>query len=203
MKYFLIVFALLFSTGCGERDIRAQAGADTMAGIGAAIRANSDGDQAATDAILRGVGLYVPAATGIPPAEWPVSAMSPTEILADPAKYTHDAPPVPTGDWFWAAAGGIGLGALALLRTLGPLIPGGGPLIKMAADAAWGLMATKEQKSSDATAAKLADAAIAIGPVLAVLRDSPPEAIPSSVLRVLSRPEVAAAIHVVTQGRPA
>jgi hypothetical protein len=43
------------------------------------------------------------------------------------------------------AWGAIGVAALGALRILAPLIPGGGPLVKMAADAAWAMMAHKDQ----------------------------------------------------------
>lgn len=49
----------------------------------------------------------------------------------------------------------ITIAALAALRMVAPFIPGGGPVVKLAADVVWSLMAHKDQKAADQPQAAL------------------------------------------------
>jgi hypothetical protein len=93
------------------------------------------------------------------------------------------------------AWGAIGVAALGALRVLAPLIPGGGPLVKMAADAVWAMMAHKDQKAADDAAAVLSRAVAQAAPVLDALRSLPPGSLPPDILRLLDSPITVQALN--------
>lgn len=189
MKHFLI-FLCVFFTGCAS-DTRAQAGADARAGIDAATMANHAGDHAKTDAILKAATNYLPAATGVPSKDWPAPVMQAPAIVANPQQYAAYAPPEPLGGIAWA---GIGVAALALLRIAGPLVPGVGPFLKLAADATWTVMATRSQKKEDRNTIATAAAALALAPLLEAIQRVPPEELPLPVAVLLESRETVAAL---------
>lgn len=193
MKYLLAIACLLLM-GCGG-DVRAKHAADAREGLHLAA------EQApAVAPILAGVDARLPAVSGVNSADWPAAEWSKEKIAADVEGYAKSAPPEPARWGFWAAAGGLGVTALALLRVVAPMIPGGGPLVKLAADAAWSVMATKDQKAADSTAITLANAASHVAPILDAVRSLPPGTLPNHVQQLLDVPIVRSAVeHIAKQ----
>lgn len=182
MRYVLLVLIALTLIGCGKQG-RAQAGADAAAGLNAVRMklATMEAGYATAEAIaiLTGVEKYIPAATGVNPAEWPAPRMTPEQIVEDPSKFHSDAPPVPEpwGAQLWSAAVLAGGLAAWLLKRGLPLIPGiGGParaLIEMGADVLWKVAATKDQKALDAALIELQRAARVAAPVIELIVSQP------------------------------
>jgi hypothetical protein len=120
--------------------------------------------------------------------------MQPLEIRKDPVKYGEIAPPEPKGWGVWGMVAGAGGVALLAFRALAPLIPGAGPLVKVAADAAWAVMATREQKKADQAKDQVSQAVALAVPVLEALHSIPPEALPGSLAKHLNDPRIAEAL---------
>lgn len=199
MRQFLIfwlILALLTLVGCGpSRAERAQAGSDLDAGLVAAIDAIAANATADAIAILTGARKYVAPAVGVPRAELPAPRMDPPAIRRDPVAYGASAPPDPESWTFWAAISGAGVVALGLLRVVAPLIPGAGPLVKSAADLAWTVMATRDQKRTDQAQATISQAAAVAQPLMDALRAVPPSDLPPALSIALADPHIAQAIH--------
>ncbi len=113
---------------------------------------------------------------GINSADWPAAEWTKERVKNDVEGYARSAPPEPT-QWGWIAAlSGAGVAALGLLRVVAPLVPGGGPLVKMAADLVWNVMATRDQKKTDQAQVLIHQAASSLAPVLAgflIIQDRP------------------------------
>jgi hypothetical protein len=202
VKFFIIrlllpISLLLVMCGCAEE--RTQAAADARSGLHAAKTAVESGHSTAdVVGILGGVDAYLPAASGVNSADWPAPKMSPTEIVTDPRKYAASAPPEPARGWFWAAASGAGLAALGLLRVVLPLI-GGGPIVKVAADLVWGIMAHKDQKAADKAADRVQSAVAIAAPLIDQIRSIPADQLPDGIRGILSSPSVQLALtHLAT-----
>ncbi len=185
------LFLVLLIVGC-DSDVRAQHAADARAGIQAAVQAAPESAQ-----ILAGVDARLPAVAGVNSADWPVPAVTPAQIKADPGTYAKSAPPEPSRAWILAACASGGIAALGLLRVVAPLIPGGGPVVKLAADAVWSVMAHKDQKAADDAADVLRSAVATAAPVLHALRNLPPDQVPASVRRLLDSPVIVQAMHLL------
>jgi hypothetical protein len=149
----LLAAAVLLLCGCAS-DARAKTAADARSGLQAAAELSPEAAP-----ILAGVDARLPAVAGVNSADWPAAEWTKERIRNDVEGYTKSAPPEPARWGFWAAAGGIGVAALAALRVVAPLIPGGGPLVKLAADAAWAVMAHRDQKQADEANAMVRKAA--------------------------------------------
>jgi hypothetical protein len=187
MRY-LLVF-LLVLCGCASDD-RAKVAADARAGIHAAAEVAPEAAP-----ILAGVDARLPAVSGVNSADWPAAEWTKERIKADVKGYAESAPPEPARWGFWAAVGGAGVAALGLLRIVAPLIPGGGPIVKMAADFAWTVMSTKDQKAADQAAAMAQQAAQHVGPILDAIKTLPPGTLPAHVQQMLDVPIVRAAVE--------
>lgn len=141
----IAMLAVVLLSGCnGERS---QAAADAREGIAAAApHADETGK-----AILQGVDLRLPAASGVPSANWPKPTVSAAEIEKDPAKYIRTAPPEPKGWWIKISLGAVASLPVLLLiaKTVFPLVPGIGPLAEGVANMAYALFATKNQRAAD------------------------------------------------------
>ena len=198
----LLVAALLLLLLNGCADERAQVAADTRAGVNA-VRAAYEAGAATSDilAILKGIDDRLPAVAGVNSADWPAPTWTLERITAAPVEYAQSAPPEPARWGFWAAAGGIGVAALGILRVIAPMIPGGGPIVKMAADLVWNVMATRDQKATDAAAAMTHQAASHIAPILDAVRALPPGTLPPHVQQMLDVPMVRAALDHVAAAK--
>jgi hypothetical protein len=189
----LLAAAVYCMMGCGRQE-RAQAASDLDAGIQAAAQAIADHATEEAIAILTSARKYAPAAAGVHPSEFPTPQMAPAEIRKDPAKYDKEAPPVPK-TWsaaLWAGLGTAGLIGLWIAKQAAPLIPGGGPLVKLAADALWTVAATKDQKAADSAKEAVATAAGVVAPVLAALKGA--QGLPEDILKKLEDPAIQKAI---------
>lgn len=200
MRYAISILLALTLIGCGKQQ-RAQSGADAVSGIKAA-RVALEAGMATQEAIniLTGVEKYIPAATGVSPAEWPAPRMTPEQIVADPQKYSNDAPPPPSG-WgaqLWSAAVLAGGLAAWLLKRGLPLIPGiGGParaLIEMGADVLWKVAATKDQKALDDALAQVSQAAKTAAPAIDALLLLPRDLLPERLRGLLESEEIKLAL---------
>lgn len=197
------VFLLcILLTGCDSRKSRAQAAADLNAGIAAAIQAAADAGAQEAVAILTGAQRYVAPAAGVNTADMPAPRMTPEEIRSDPQGYGNEAPPEPERWTFWAMAGTAGAFALALLRVAAPMVPGGGPLLSGAANLAWTLMSTRNQKAADAAATIAQQAAANAKPLLDALRAAPLESLPDNVREAIRNPHVAQAVDKLATTEP-
>ena len=122
----LLLAAVLSFAGCAQD--RAQAASDAAAGaqaLRASIAPVAAGNVAPAvwwsstgAAILAGIEARLPAASGLPRAEWPAPSMPPALILSAPDHYAASAPaePPPSTDWWGmivAGASTIGLGGAA------------------------------------------------------------------------------------------
>lgn len=192
----LLVAALIaiLVSGCGS-DARAKHAADARSGLHAAAELSPEAAP-----ILAGVDARLPAVSGVNSADWPAPEWTKERVRNDVEGYAKSAPPEPTR-WGWIAAlSGAGVAALGLLRVVAPLIPGGGPLVKMAADLAWSVMSTRDQKAADKAAALSQQAAAHVAPILDAVRALPPGTLPPHVQQLLDVPMVRAAIdHMAAQ----
>lgn len=93
----------------------------------------------------------------------------------------------------------MGVAALGILRVVAPLIPGCGPLVKLAADAVWAVMAHKDQKEADAAAEVLTGAVATAAPVLDALRAQPPAELPPEIRALLDSPILVQAVHYLAE----
>ena len=198
---FIFITLGLF-VGCSAE--RAQAGADARAGLNAAQAAMAAGAVTAdVVGILSGVDKYLPAATGVNSAEWPAPTKTASAIVADIPAYASAAPAEPPAGTPWAVLGAIGLGALGLVRVIAPMIPGGGPLVKVVADAAWAVMAHKDQKATDKAQEQISEAVAVAMPVVAALQAMPPEDLPPAIKNALDNPLVKQALDLLAASKPA
>lgn len=181
------ILILLFA-GCASDD-RAKHAADARSGLHAAAELSPEAAP-----ILAGVDARLPAVSGVNSADWPAPEWTKERVRNDTEGYAKSAPPEPTQWGLIAFLSGAGVAALGLLRVVAPLIPGGGPLVKMAADLAWTVMAHKDQKAADAAAAMTHQAATHIAPILDAVRTLPPGTLPPHVQQMLDIPMVRAAI---------
>lgn len=186
---------LLLLSGCGG-DVRAKHAADARSGLLAAAELSPE-----SAPILAGVDARLPAVAGINSADWPAAEWTKERVKNDVEGYAKSAPPEPARWGFCAAAGGIGVAALGLFRVVAPFIPGGGPLLKTAADLAWRFLATKDQKATDAAAAMTHQAASHIAPILDAVRALPPGTLPPHVQQMLDVPMVRAALDHVAAAK--
>jgi hypothetical protein len=195
----LVAIWLIALAMAGCSDDRAKHAADARSGLHAAAELAPE-----TGAILAGVDARLPAVAGVNSADWPAPEWTKDRVRNDPQGYGKSAPPEPAR-WGWVAAlGGAGVAAIGLLRLAAPLIPGGGPILKMAADFAWTFLTTKDQKKADAAAATTLKAAVNLSAILASVRDLPPGTLPDHVQQLLAVPLVQAAIdHIAAEAQKA
>ena len=179
---------ILAMTGCGDE--RAQAASDARAGIHAAVEIAPEAGP-----ILAGVDARLPAASGVNSADWPAPVWTKERIKSDPVGYGNSAPPEPARWGFLAALGGAGVVALGLLRVVAPLIPGGGPIVKVVADMAWSAMAHKDQKKADAAAASAHQASAYLVDIVLAAQRLPPGTLPEHIEQLLAAPIVNSAIE--------
>ena len=187
---------ILAMTGCGED--RAQAASDARAGIQAAVEIAPEAGP-----ILAGVDARLPAASGVNSADWPAPTWPKERIKADPVGYGNSAPPEPARWGFLAVLGGAGVAALGLLRVVAPLIPGGGPIVKVVADMAWSVMAHGDQKKADAAAQTARQAATYLIDIVLAAQRLPPGTMPENIEQLLAAPIVNSAIeHLAKAPKP-
>lgn len=194
----LLAAAIYCMMGCGRQE-RAQAAADLDAGMQAVAQAIADHATEEAVAILTSARKYVPATSGVHPSEFPTPKMAPAEIRRDPAKYDKEAPPVPK-TWsaaLWAGLGTAGLIGLWIAKQAAPLIPGGGPLVRLAADVLWNVASTKDQKAADKAKDMVAGAVCTVAPIFDLLMASK-EDLPPNIAFALSDPRIKQAIDALT-----
>lgn len=185
-----LVAGLAACSGCASRSDRAQAAANLDAGLAAGVEAAAAAGANDAAAIVTGARKYVAPAADVPHTEWPAPTMPPAAIRAEPAKYAGAAPPEPSG-WGWGLIASVGGGALVVARVLAPLL-GAGPLVNGIANAAWSILATRDQRAADHATGQIAEAAQIAAPILTALRAS--NALPDHLAAHMNDPRITIAL---------
>lgn len=125
--------------------------------------------------------------------------MTSEQIQKNPQAYASSAPPEPARAWLIAGLSAAAIAGLGLLRALAPLVPGGGPLIKGAADLAWNLMATKNQRAADAAQAGIVSTAKTLAPLANDLRKLSTDLLPDYIGKHFDDPRIMDALTTLSQ----
>lgn len=208
MRAILVLLLALILPTSGCKDQRAQQAADNRARLEAAtmtlgdaikalanaeqfLIAQGDAGKPALDLIhqvraaINGAGKLVgnahesmPAVAEVPSAKLPPPAHTAAELHANPEMDKPAPEPSGNGGKILALAAAAGLGALALARTVAPLIPGMGPMWAKVIDVGWSIAQHSDAKAADAAAHTVADVAADVVPVARAIIDTPDSDLP-------------------------
>lgn len=213
MRLLLLILALAMCTGCAKE--RGVAAADNRSRLeGATINVEEviawlaqmrdQAKAAGNDMIAQGFGAVhdrlanalvlvqrahdaEPAVSEVRSVDMPPPTRSAKDLAADAGKDVP-VPPEPKGTGALVLAGLTTAGVIGayLLKTIAPMVPGAGPVWKMAVDGIWSVCQHADAKQADAAVYAVASAARSATPLLQAVLALPPEALPPEVGRLLT-----------------